>query len=163
MSREIKFRVYDKADHPWYKNPNISRWSYFGPEYFINDDGYIQFEATQEGGPIGDHDQDRFSPIMQYTGLKDKNGKEIYEGDILEHKSKYNHVAGKFEVVYNLEDKDFAAFCLQRVDKKTWTKDLEGKLSGWEGVVGSQGHLIKELEVIGNIYENPELINEQMV
>jgi len=72
--------------------------------------------------------------IMQYTGLKDKNGKDIYEGDILNHN--YENYKGKVW---------FSDGCF---------------FTGCEGF-GSQ--TINELdtewvEVIGNIYENPGLI-----
>jgi len=75
--------------------------------------------------------------LMQFTGLKDKNGREIYEGDIVK--------AGNstWTVIYYERDCAFRlGACL-------------------EGHVGSAG-LTKgiEIKVIGNIYENPELIKE---
>ena len=78
-------------------------------------------------------------PIMQYTGLKDKNGKEIYEGDII----RCFDTAG--EVVY--DDKvvrmpDFYMEC--------WS-------SRPDGMPAEEGDRTG-VEVIGNIYENPELI-----
>ena len=62
-------------------------------------------------------------PIMQFTGLKDKNGKEIYEGDIM-------------------KNYDYHFFVVE------WNK----KNARWDNCFGR--------EVIGNIYENPELIKE---
>jgi uncharacterized phage protein (TIGR01671 family) len=72
--------------------------------------------------------------FQQFTGLLDKNGKEIYEGDIV----KRLNTEYIYEVVYNEEN---AAYFLQN-------KDGEGPLSYYRKVV----------EVIGNIFENPELI-----
>lgn len=81
--------------------------------------------------------------IMQYTGLKDKNGKEIYEGDILELIDWYDDSISIHPVVFKnsafmcqrLDDKEFPFFYLQGND------DLK---DGYK--------------VIGNIYENPELL-----
>ena len=69
--------------------------------------------------------------IMQYTGLKDKNGKEIYEGDILEDvRGNYHKVIfenGSFKVV-------------------------------WPHINYTLGSVKSKLEIIGNIHENPELL-----
>jgi uncharacterized phage protein (TIGR01671 family) len=75
-----------------------------------------------------------------FTGLKDKNGKEIYEGDILRYKSGFYGFAGQLlisEVEWDSAFCGFRPFC----DYSSEYDDL-----------------VKDPEVIGNIYENPELL-----
>ncbi len=68
--------------------------------------------------------------LMQYTGLKDKNGKEIYEGDIV---SWNNQVGNQYEVYF-----------------------INGKFMGCNELGSENDHI----EVIGNIYENSDLLKE---
>jgi uncharacterized phage protein (TIGR01671 family) len=81
-------------------------------------------------------DKDLFNDMVwqQFTGLKDSKGVEIYEGDIV----KRLNTEYVYEVVY---DEENATYFLQN-------KDSEGPLSYYRKVV----------EVVGNIFENPELI-----
>lgn len=76
--------------------------------------------------------------LGQFTGLKDKNGKHIFEGDILSN----DFGAPKMTVEFSR-----GAFCLEGL------QPIIGHLNG----VGWFDHT-KMLEVIGNIYENPELL-----
>ncbi len=83
--------------------------------------------------------------IMQYTGLKDKNGKEIYEGDILKYNFPYDgrlkHISPvKFvetEASFGIKDRYENEIPLYRIATNNY------------------------FEVIGNIYENPELLEEK--
>ena len=108
--------------------------------------------------------------LMQYTGLKDKNGKEIYEGDIIltqplrdrpfSQKAKSKRLRGIVE--YNIKcGKNFignpdemkywgAEWNVEIIDKKDYEKYCN---YGWG--------IFFECEVIGNIYENPELLEIQ--
>ena len=83
--------------------------------------------------------------VMQSTGLKDKSGKEIFEGDIVKYEAGCNTVTE--EVVY---DKNFAGFGVRDADTD---------------IIFTFGELAEDvdfssLEVIGNIYQNPELLGE---
>jgi uncharacterized phage protein (TIGR01671 family) len=85
--------------------------------------------------------------LMQYIGLKDKNGKEIFDGDILnvQNQGEYREqepLEGKCEVKFN--DGAFRAFGFYNM------------LLGEKVCTGSEGNW--NMEVIGNIYENPELL-----
>ena len=85
--------------------------------------------------------------LMQYTGLKDRNGVEIYEGDILE---MAEQSLLRFEVVY---DAGHMAFMRKWIDKRVPATRCKGEME----------HLSANtdfLEVIGNGYENPELLKD---
>lgn len=94
---------------------------------------------TNKSMPYGWNMQYEFDAIMQYTGLKDKNDKEIYEGDIVIAYNEDCDTICKGQIVW---DKWECGFCI---------KGAEPTFIGW----------YPELEVIGNIYENPELLKPQ--
>ena len=81
--------------------------------------------------------------LMQSTGLLDKNGNEIFEGDIVKYEAGCNTVTE--EVVY---DKNFAGFGV---------KDADANIIFTFGELAEDIDL-HSLEVIGNIYENPEFL-----
>ena len=69
--------------------------------------------------------------VEQFTGLHDKNGKEIYEGDIV------TDGVGKYKIIYDLKLAGYQPYCIFRDDPENYC------------------------EVIGNIYENPELLEKK--
>lgn len=79
--------------------------------------------------------------IMQSTGLKDKNGKEIFEGDIVDYKGR--------EAVVKWHG-SYASFIYRFVD------GLQERVSEWDPLFLACYHF----EIIGNIYENPELLED---
>ena len=83
--------------------------------------------------------------VMQSTGLKDKNGSEIFEGDIVKYEAGCNTVTE--EVAY---DKNFAGFGVRDADT-----DIIFTFLQLAYVVD-----LISLEVVGNIYQNPELLGE---
>lgn len=85
--------------------------------------------------------------LMQYTGLKDSHGNEIYEGDIIE--AVFELFEGGLK---NVMDAGFVVFKDYAFQVQTFEDHLE-PLHEW-------AQLSEELKVIGNIYENPELLPE---
>ena len=95
--------------------------------------------------------------FMQYTGLKDKNGKEIYEGDIVydEKWEKYN----PREIKYGEEDVDASAY--ERYAVGIIGFYLTNYLGNTNEFEALNSYKAEDLKVIGNIYENLELLKTQ--
>jgi len=123
--REIKFRAWSKSRKEMRE---------------VTDDWFI-----------GDLKQKGFV-VMQYTGLKDKNGKEIWEGDVV------CYVVD--EVVENIGgyDRTEPEGHLGKVEFANGAFWVNGKEYAFYQY-GEQMFMWSELEVIGNIYENPELLS----
>ena len=126
MSREIKFRAWDK-EYEEYMNGYDVLLKYNGS--VISRYALVTFDTDMPVNVI----------IEQYTGLEDKNGKEIYEGDIV---LDYYDGDDAFVVEW---DKDTASFRLTGTDNIA-------------SVSFDNFYSDKDLEVIGNIHENPELL-----
>ena len=133
--REIKFRAWDKLDK------KMINWR----DTADNDELLGQL--------IMFPDEDMFI-LMQYTGLKDKNGVEIYEGDIL----KINKITKYLKAQY---DNDNFKIEWQN-DKGWWTATPINLAENGIEVCPDPEEWTKYCEVIGNIYENPELIKEPL-
>ena len=126
--REIKFRAWIKELNEIREVEYINFWkkmisfpNKFCKEYYLNAD----FDEIE---------------LMQYTGLKDKNNKEIYEGDIV--KLRANHGIG----VIKYYD-EWGVFVVEYIKPRPL-------------VVLGMNYYKEDIEVIGNIYENSELLGE---
>ena len=114
-------------------------------KYFIFEPDLISADGTARAYAYGESGADEYYDTVtlnQCTGLKDKNGKLIYEGDIVRFYSLYGHAT--FEIKWNEE---FATFGCE--DNETDFSEL-GRLYDEAAFV----------EVFGNIYENKEILNE---
>ena len=85
--------------------------------------------------------------IGQYTGLKDRNGKRIFEGDIIQHGAEPAKVCFG-EYAFDHEMKTHVGFYLEWINKTYYRIDF--------GFWANE----REIEVIGNIHDNPELLKE---
>jgi len=152
--REIKFRVWDTAA----KQPMI----YFGSNFELDDDAdTISFRTEKDTFVMGDRDEDgkRFT-LMQYTGLKDKNGKEIYEGDVVEFSDKWEWYKTKYGIsmMFAKSEKGDRYAKLKAAYEAEPMERRVVKFDPYEAYGLSKGDLESYWEVIGNLYENPDLI-----
>ena len=131
--REIKFRAWDKERKEWVKQT--------GNPYIFPFEGRVAMIcAGSSTGHISDEDYSEYYELLQYTGLKDKNGTEIYEGDVV----KLDSWEGVQQIVF-IE----GAFCLA---------DKHGL---YVGDIHYINHADKnQATIIGNVRENPELLKE---
>ena len=120
--REIKFRA-------WFK---LLKRMYVVRELRFNRNKSIVIITNHTGGTAPNSYE-----LMQFTGLKDKNGKEIFEGDIVKMKSYYLRDDIELGGTYVVE----------------WEDVIDGTLD-----CDVKNQLENNIEVIGNIYENPELL-----
>ncbi len=143
--REIKFRAWDKKER-LYKDIKQNFW-YFSV--------YDLMQRNIDFSDLNNWD------IMQYTGLKDKNGKDIYEGDIVikyPSKSRGNRKIEsydgiKFEIRYQ---KEWACF-MADAGRLSWLFEL-AENEKWDG--SNEKFLTNNCEIIGNIYENKNLLEK---
>lgn len=123
MQKTIKFRGYSKG---------LKKWIY-GGAYIFNGEATV-FDESDIANPAYDVD---IKSIGQFTGQKDKNKKEIFNGDILKNGTD-KHITVRW-------DDRLASFCLIRED---WVfRHFFG-----ESVDADQ------LEIVGNVYENPGMV-----
>ena len=121
--RTLKFRAWDNVEQCWVKAfsiPNIG-WQKFDDE------------------PMTDIE------IEQFTGLKDKNGKEIYEGDIV-------------NLIEQNGAKDIVSFEGQDCFVVNFDRGCFVLSEIKELLMSIGSYLLCDIEVVGNIHENPELI-----
>lgn len=128
-NREIKFRAWNKETEQWLENFDL-----------VNlDNGVVAVWTDFQGNK---QDEYKNVVLVQYTGLKDKNGKEIYEGDIVIEPHSEFEPRSKYQVIWNEGDYRYSLL-------------LKHELYG-----SHERHFRDafQMKIIGNIYENPELL-----
>ena len=113
--------------------------------------GYVQYFKDTDEYAIDDYAVNEDS-ISQFTGLYDKNGTEIYENDILKVKTNEGREYNPLLVVYS---EVYGGFCLLSKNALNITPDKPHRPinpNWWDGFKD-------EIEVIGNIHDNPELLD----
>ncbi|MFS0952438.1 YopX family protein [Enterococcus thailandicus] len=124
-----KFRVFNKSFGEWLDAQEI---------VLCNGKLFRDWRRFEDGFPLNMRDCD----VMQSTGLKDINGVEIFEGDLVEHDDNINGHWETFEACEVVYDKDCAQFCFK--------DDAGNFLTDY-----------RNLNVIGNIYENSDLLEAE--
>ena len=129
VNRPIKFRA-------WNKNGRMFYW-----DMLKND--------TPLFGPLTDKTKEVFA-VMQFTGLLDKNGKEVYEGDVVripKYETRWKNGEPDFDWrVFKVIHNHYVYAFENSVIYTPFSSYDASTLEEWE------------LEVIGNVYENPELL-----
>ena len=145
--RDIKFRCWDTENKEMLEVQELDYEDSYNGQPMIRTTMYSDYFDTED------------MILMQYVGLKDKNGKEIYEGDIVTgtdypfiDEGKQNYIG--IIVFYD----DAASF---GYEYQCVRKNKRGISNGINNEFEANENLICEnLEVIGNIYDNPELLKK---
>lgn len=124
--RDIKFRG------------KSSRFGMVHGSLLIDDPQHAVYIVNNESGSIYDVDPET---VGQYTGLKDCNGKEIYEGDIVQY-------TDSFGIRYGVVEWD------------SFTR-IEWIIRFSSTAIHGDHHMFESSEVIGNVYENQELLETE--
>ncbi len=124
--RDIKFRAWGLDDKHMYRDSGV-----------LATTSNMDWLTQPHSGPLVNPRSEKLV-LMQYTGLKDKNGVEIYEGDIIEYGPYDDSKSGRY--------------------KKAIEWKENARYTGFNICVGDNGQRQTHSEVIGNIYENPELV-----
>lgn len=135
MNREILFRA--KHIHAMDSNEHLDGTWVHG---YLSDKNYIN-DKSLEGEFLVDE-----NTICQYTGLTDKNGKKIFEGDIV----RYGEICG--EVKFGLHESNWQICKYNQGFFVTFPKEyfLRNELGYWRN----------KIAVVGNVFDNPELLEK---
>lgn len=137
--REIKFRAWDLDCNNWFDNGSGFALSWDAIEIFDDNDHK--------------HSTDNIV-FQQYTGLKDKNGKDIYEGDVFQYIEHEGYSIPSFISAIKFIE-EWACFGYETGSEVFGTRDVP--FSEHDEL---QLDFLNHIEVIGDVYRNPEIINK---
>lgn len=141
--RVLKFRAWNRGSkkmcYPEETNEHISYFTFYSEGNWELNEVSGSAKKLEERPLLYSSD----GVLMQYTGLKDKNRKEIWEGDILQDEDDCYTV-----VEYGLQEVD----AFEGIGFNIWTF--------MDGTTADGKRLQETFEIIGNIYENPDLLKE---
>ena len=138
--REILFRAKLLFNRKWVYGSFVREFD--GSPQIISDEDGGMYEIAPE-------------TIGQYTGLKDKNGKKIFEGDIVRLTDEHNEIEWTAVVVFGNPNGDYSwGWQLNDIEEFDGNKDILLWVDMEE--------LGTYCEIIGNIYDNPELIRNEV-
>ena len=152
MTRVIKFKIWNKHGKKMFEP-----YKYKDGRLLLRmwDGKIVDVFESDKREVLGEQEQEHLIPL-QYTGLKDKKGKEIYEGDIVIKTTPDNDDFGEdsisepVEVIWIMHKWMFTDKKYRPMGKGHWTHYAS---------LSSCVELGSYFEIIGNIYENPELLN----
>lgn len=171
MSREIKFRVWDKTSERMLYQDDFKRVEIDTKNKMVT---LIAEEGSDNSHYVLDYEDGIEAEIMQYTGLKDKDNKEIYEGDILKktiiyllNRNIYELSKEAMKEYTKREDGRYYRFKYRFLEIR-WDNET-ARFIAYEHSTGEEISfddamflfLEEDFEVIGNIYENPELLGSE--
>lgn len=132
--REIRFRAWDRLNNKFRVFEKIL--------YGVDGNPIaVQFEGDED---ITGMD---FVNLVEYTGLTDSRGRDVYDGDLFGKMGGDVERPNEYEIHAKVYfDEDLAAFC------------IDDQRGGWEYLSDYLNKQKNEREIIGNIYENPELL-----
>lgn len=147
--RPIKFRAWDENNRVMHHNFQWFKTGDAGNDWIVFSSDRHPHKTNDAGLLFDDPFFSQQLKIMQYTGLKDKNGTEIYEGDVVN----FNKCGTRVDRDGRAEDYH------EKVRRQFVVEDIRAFNSFIEGQSANGGWWQAEnLEVIGNVHENPELL-----
>lgn len=159
--RDIKFRC-------WF----ASKMFYGIPKIYFNSDGVRKVDLNHNDNDFN-NDPDTWTgrddfELMQYTGLKDKNGKEIYEGDLIAEVDKIEDLkkwGTPLTVCFGEYVGDTDSWGIPDVTTGFFLRyngNSDGQTIGIHNRENGYGFEAREIMVVGNIYENPNLLTDAL-
>lgn len=147
--REPKYRGFSKETNSWHYGHGWFEIDYTD-EYKAEKGIECRAMLYTEGSPI----ECELKSMGQYTGLKDKNGCEIFEGDLIKRKFEDGKIGDFFAVGQVIFGHWYAGFIVQ------YKYDVYNKLERLSESIDKDGWVVanRDMEVICNVYENSELI-----